>query len=127
MSRHALHFIEKLSLVLVATATLISLFVANLDFTLGLAVGGVLATVNFYALRRLMLGIIESKQSPRQAFLMVLLLLKFGLLGLVLYLVLRFLPIDATGMLLGVSLVVTSIFVEGFRTMTRRNADGDAD
>ncbi len=125
--KHGLHFIEKLALVLVALATLISLFVADFSFTLGLAVGGVLAVGNFYALRRLMTGIMESKSSPRQALLTILLLFKFGVLGALLYLIIVFLPVDAVGMLLGVSLVVTSIFIEGFRSVLGRAATEESD
>lgn len=122
---HGLHFIEKLALVLLVVAVGISLVAAELRFTLGVLTGGLLGVANFYALRRLMTGIAESKHSPRQAFLTVLLLLKFGLLGVALYLVIVFLPIDATGMLLGVSLVVVSIFIEGFRTVLGKAADPD--
>ena len=122
-----LHFIEKLALVLVAFATLLSLFAASMQFSLGVAVGGVLGVANFYALRRLMTGIMHSKSAPRQALLTVLLLLKFGLLGLALYLVIVYLPVDAVGMLLGVSLVVVSIFLEGARTVLRGAASEEVD
>jgi hypothetical protein len=44
-----------------------------------------------------------------------LLTLKFGLLALLLFVSVRFLPVSAVGLLAGVSVVVLAIFVEGFR------------
>ncbi|MCC6747655.1 MAG: ATP synthase subunit I [Deltaproteobacteria bacterium] len=114
-----LSFIERLSLLLVVLATLVCLVAGHRPMSLGAGVGGLLAVANFFALRRLMLGIVRSNHPPRQIVLTLLLLVKIGVLGGAIYLVMTRLPVDPKGMLLGVSVVVLSIFVEGFRTVLR--------
>ena len=123
-----LHFIERLGLVLVALATLATLWLGRVDVTWGVLIGWLLGVVNFYALRRLMGGIMQAGNPPRQIALTLLLLVKFGLLGLVLYLVLTHFPIDPLSMLVGVSLVVVAIFIEGARSvLAAGGATGEID
>ncbi|MCA9670570.1 MAG: ATP synthase subunit I [Myxococcales bacterium] len=113
--------VERLALVLTATATLISLFITTADVTLGLLVGGMLGSANFYALRWLMSGILKNNPdgAPKRSGLVMLLMLKFGLMGTALFIVMRFVPLSGTALLIGVSLVVFSIFVEGLRLVLR--------
>jgi uncharacterized membrane protein len=113
------HFIERLASILVVSATGIALLAGEMPLALGLAVGGILAVVNFYLLRALMGAIIASEHPPRQAALTVLLVFKFALMGTAIYLVLRYLPLDPKGLLLGVSVVVASILIAGFRAAMR--------
>lgn len=117
-----LHFIERLSLILTAIVTLVTFFTSDLNITLGVLFGGLLGTANFYVLRRLMAGMIRAGNQPRQAILCLLLLAKFGILGSFIFLALRFLPLDGLSMMLGFSLVVISIFFEGFRSIICRSA-----
>jgi hypothetical protein len=107
--------IERLALVLLGLALLVSLLSRSTRVVLGVATGGGLAALNFFALRRLTLGIVASESRNRQTVLAVLLAAKLGFLAAVLYLVLRFLPVDGLAFLAGISVVVLSILVDGLR------------
>jgi len=113
----AVHRIERLSLLLVALATLLSLIIQDRSISLGVGIGGALATFNFYALRRIMQSIFEAKNPRRQAVMAILLTLKFAAIAASIYLILKFIPINAVALLVGISVVVLAIFVEGFRTV----------
>lgn len=107
--------IERLSLLLVGVLALASLALWDLRVTLGVALGGCLATFNFYALRRLVQAIV-SGNSPRKQLVMVMLLtLKFGLLAASIYLTIKLLPVSPLALLVGMSVVVVAIFAVGFR------------
>ncbi len=108
--------IQRLSLLLLAVAILVSLFVGGTSVVLGVALGGGLAAANFYALRRIVGGLIAGGSGRKLATLTVLLTLKFGVLGVLLYLVITRLPVNPLALLAGISVVVLAIFIEGFRT-----------
>ncbi|MCB9555044.1 MAG: ATP synthase subunit I [Deltaproteobacteria bacterium] len=120
-----LTLIETLALALVAVATLLALAFSTTPMTLGIGVGGVLAVANFYALRRLMLALSRAATPPRQLILSALLMLKFGVMGVLLFFVMTRLPVDGIGLLIGVSFVVIAIFVEGARMVLRANTAAD--
>lgn len=114
--------IERLALLLTGAATLISLVLTwDLGWVLGVALGGLLGVGNFYALRRLVGGLLggDGARSRKQTVMGVLLTLKLGLLAAAIYLVIRFVPIEPLGLLCGISVVVVAIFFEGFRTVLR--------
>jgi hypothetical protein len=111
--------IEKLSALLVGIATLGSLAFRDHRITLGVAAGGVLATLNFWALRRILQGIVQSRNPRRQLFLGLLLMLKLGLVAALIFVAVKYLPIDPIALLAGISVVVLAIFIEGFRTVLR--------
>jgi hypothetical protein len=112
----ALKKIERTSLVLVCAATLASLLFWDVAVLLGVALGGGLAALNFFALRRIM-GAIFASSGQRQALMAVLLTLKFGVLAACIYLIVKYVPVDPTALLAGISVVVLSIFFEGARAM----------
>ena len=114
--------IERLSLLLVGVATLASLLLWDLGITLGVALGGAVGTANFYALRRLIQSMVSGDSPRKQTVMVVLLMLKFGLLAALIYLAVKLLPINPVALLVGVSMVVLSIFVEGFRSMVSGTA-----
>jgi hypothetical protein len=110
--------IEKLSALLVGIATLLSLLLRDSRITLGVALGGALATLNFWALRRILQGIIQGGGNPRrQALLGLILTLKLGLVAAVIYLIVSYLPLHPIAFLVGISFVVLAIFIEGFRSV----------
>lgn len=111
--------IERLSLVLVVVAVLASLALRDLRVTLGVGIGGALGALNFLALRRILQGILRGDSSRKQAVLGALLTLKFGVLAGCIYLVVSRAPVRPGAFLVGFSVVVLAIFVEGFRTVLR--------
>lgn len=123
MSLPVVQRVERIALLLTGVATLVTVVVTwDLGWILGVALGGLLGVGNFYALRRLVGGMVASAaqtRSRRQTAAAVLLTLKFGLLAAAIYLVIRFVPIEPLGLLCGISVVVVAIFVEGFRTVLR--------
>ena len=114
-----LHPIERLAAALVVVAAGLSLAFASTRFALGVAVGGVLSVLNFYVLRTLMRGLTQSKHPPKQAMLALLLMLKFAIMGAAIFILINYAPLAPGGMLLGVSVVVLSILIEGFRIAMR--------
>jgi hypothetical protein len=111
--------IEKLSALLVGIATLLSLGFRDSRVTLGVALGGAVATLNFWALRRILQGIIQGRNPRRQAILGLLLTLKLGAVAGLILLAVSYLPIHPIALLAGISVVVLAIFIEGFRTVLR--------
>lgn len=108
--------IERTSLVLLGVALLASLFTWQPRFVLGVALGGGLATLNFWALRRLIGALlVEGQTRRRQGVMGLLLALKFGILGASLFLIIRFVPVHPIGLLVGVSTLVLAIFIVGLR------------
>ena len=117
MNEEALKKIERTALVLVCAATLASMLLWDVSVLLGVALGGGLAALNFFALRRIMAGIFRAGTGQRQAAMAVLLTLKFGVLAGCIYLIVKYVPADPVALLAGISVVVLSIFFEGARAM----------
>lgn len=117
MKSGAIHRIERLALLLTGVATAITLAATwELKWVLGVALGGLMGVGNFYALRRIVGALFVGGSSRRQTTMAVLLTLKFGVLAASIYLVIHFIPVNAVALLCGISVVVLSIFVEGFRS-----------
>ena len=114
-----LHAIERLSLVIVALTTLGALAAGRGSLAAGIGAGGLLGVANFYALRRLMGAIVRARPGAARGAASLLLVLKFGILAVILYLAMTHLPLDPMGVLAGFSIVVVAIFVEGFRVVLR--------
>ncbi len=113
----AVRRIERLSLLLVALATLLSLLFQDRAISLGVGIGGALAALNFYSLRRIMQAIMQGDNPRKQAIMAILLTFKFAAIAASIYLILKFIPINAVAFLAGISVVVLAIFMEGFRTV----------
>ena len=116
MKQSRVQRVQIVSGILLGVAILAAALLGDMRMVLGVLLGGVLASANFYALRRVVGGLLEGGQPRRLAFLGTLLILKFGLLAVLLYITIRFLPINAIGLLVGITVVVLAIVVEGFRT-----------
>jgi ATP synthase I chain len=117
MNSSAVKSIELFSLLMVGVATLASLLMWDMGITLGVALGGIIGTANFYALRRLIQAIVAGDSPRKQGVMVVLLTLKFGLLAVAIYLAVKLLPINPLALLVGISFIVLSIFIVSFRSM----------
>ena len=116
--------IERIALLLVGLATLVSLLTWDARVVLGVGLGGVLGAVNFHALRRIMAAIFaaEGSSNRKLAFCGILLTFKFGVLAAALFAVVTYTPVDPLAFIVGVSVVVLSIFIEGFRIILQTPA-----
>ena len=114
--------IERLNVILALLAVLVSLWFRRLDVFLGVATGAAIAVGNFRLLRGLLEGVLRS-HGRRQGVLGGLLVAKMGALLLVIYLVLRYLPVNVVAFVCGISVVMASIFVVSLG-IGRRHAPG---
>lgn len=114
-----IHPIERLAAALVVLATIAASLLASPRFALGVALGGLLSVLNFWALRTVLRGLMRAQHPPKQAGLALLLMLKFALMGVAIFLLINYAPLDASGLLVGVSIVVLAILIEGFRIAAR--------
>ena len=107
--------IEKRAVIIIMVATFLSMIlIRSFNFTLGLAVGGVIELLNFYALRRIIQEILKGTSPQKQALMAFALMLKFVALAVSLYFATRMLPVDMLAVIIGVSLMLVSIVIEGF-------------
>lgn len=114
--------VERLSLVLTAITGLTAQygFNAKPDLVFAIGLGGLLSTINFGLMRRLLSGLFQSDRLPTQAALGIVLIVKLGVIGVLLYLLIATWAVNPIGLLTGLSAVVIAIFIEGFRTLLRR-------
>jgi hypothetical protein len=93
------------------------------EVALGVTVGAVLAVANFHGVRRLV-GASLRVGGMRRAALQLLLMAKMGILFLLVFLAIRFLPIHPVGLAVGMSVFLISVAVESIRfAMTPHPAD----
>ena len=121
MRELTVHNVERIALLLVGTATLVSLLLWDRSVVLGVGLGGLVAAINFFALRRILQGMFRAAGTnpQKQALLGILLTLKFGILATTLFLIVKFVAVSPVALLVGISLVVISIFVEGIFAVFR--------
>jgi len=92
------------------------------DIALGVAVGAILAVVNFYSMRLLVAASLK-RQGGKRAALQLLLIAKMGVLFLFVFLAIRFLPLHPVGLAVGLSVFLISIAVESVRHMAGHDSD----
>jgi hypothetical protein len=106
--------IERLNAVLAALLSLGAALVFSAPVAIGVAVGGALAVANFYGVRRLV-GASLRRDGMRRAALQLLLIGKLGVLFVLVFLAIRFLPLSPVGLAVGMSVFLISIAVESVR------------
>jgi hypothetical protein len=87
---------------------------------LGVLVGSLLSIGNFHAIRTLLGGSIKAS-GGRKAMLQMLLMGKMGLLILLVFLAIRFLPLSPIALAVGISVFLVGIIIESVRSLN----DGD--
>jgi hypothetical protein len=83
-------------------------------FALGVAVGAGLAVANFTGMR-LLVGASLRRQGGKRAAMQLLLIGKMGVLFLLVFLAIRYLPLHPVGLAVGLSVFLISIAVESIR------------
>jgi hypothetical protein len=92
----------------------------------GVAVGAVLAVANFYGVRRLVTASLR-QGGARRAALQLLLIAKMGILFVLVFLAIRFLPLSPVALAVGMSVFLISIAVESIRFAMAPHADGNSE
>jgi len=118
--------IEKWNCLLAALLVVGAALFFSWPVTLGVAVGGALACVNFWGIRRLVRRSLRV-DGPKRAALQLLLIGKMGLLILLVFLAMRYLPLDPIALAIGLSVFLLSIAIESVRfTLGQKAHDGRA-
>ena len=89
----------------------------------GVAVGAILAVANFWGIRRLVAASLR-RDGMKRAGLQLLLIGKMGLLFVMVFLAIRYLPLSPVGLAVGMSVFLLSIAVESVRFALNGSAGG---
>ncbi len=115
METSRLRAIERLNLVIAVAICLGSLFFWRLGIALGAFLGAGLAVLNFWAIRRTSEAGLKTKSERKKLVLISLLIAKMGaMMGLV-YLIIRYAPINVLAFIVGLSTFLVSIMIVSFR------------
>jgi hypothetical protein len=110
-----LRAIERFNLVIAAAICLGSLLFWQRGIAYGAFLGAGLAVVNFWALRRVSEAGLKTKSERKRLVLISLLIAKMGALMGVIYLIVRYLPINVLAFVVGLSTFLLSIMIVSFR------------
>ena len=111
--------IERKNLIILPVLTLGSIWFQSPRATLGVLLGGVISILNFWLLRRIIQGGLQSREN-RPAFAMSY-VLKFAALVAVVFLVICSHVVDALGFVIGLSTVFVSIALDGFVQVLKKS------
>ena len=115
METTRLRAIERLNLVIAAAICLGSVIFWRPGIILGACLGAGLAVLNFWAIRRTSEAGLKTKSERKKLVLISLLIAKMGaLMGLV-YLIIRYAPINVLAFVVGLSTFLVSIMIVSFR------------
>ena len=117
--------LERWTLGLAAAVIGVSLLVLPQRITLGVSIGAGLMCLNAWALRRIGLRAVRTADRPGPSLLLF--IVKMTLLLGVLYLVLRYLPVDAIGFIIGVSVFPAAALISALRSGLDAAGEVDAD
>lgn len=106
--------LERWTLGLAAAVISVSLFALPQRITLGVSIGAGLMCLNAWALRRIGLRAVRTADRPGPSLLLF--IVKMTLLLGVLYLILRYLPVDAIGFIIGVSVFPAAALISALRS-----------
>jgi hypothetical protein len=110
-----LRAIERYNLVIAAAICLGSLLFWQRGIAYGAFLGAGLAVLNFWAIRRVSEAGLKTKSERKRLVLISFLIAKMGLLMGVIYLIIRYLPINVLAFIVGLSTFLLSIMIVSFR------------
>ena len=106
--------IERMNALLGGVLSLGAFAFFSTPVAIGVAVGAALAVLNFHGVRRLV-GASLRRDGMKRAALQLLLIGKMGLVFLLVFLAIRFLPLNPVALAVGMSVFLISIAVESIR------------
>jgi hypothetical protein len=110
-----LRAIERLNLVIAAAICLGSLLFWRRGIAYGAFLGASLAVLNFWAIRRVSEAGLTTKSQRKRFVLISLLIAKMGAMMGVVFLIIRYLPINVLAFVVGLSTFLLSIMIVSFR------------
>jgi hypothetical protein len=114
MGPEHLRKMEKWNLLLSGLAVLVTAVFFEREHVVGVALGALIAGVNFTAIRKIWEGLL-SGSSERKQSMQMLFLLKMVALFAVVFVCIRFVPMSAAAFAVGISIFLLSIAVESAR------------
>jgi hypothetical protein len=117
--------LERWTLGLAAVVIGVSILALPRQTTLGVSIGAGLMCLNAWALRRIGLRAVRTAHKPGLSLLLF--LVKMTLLLGVLYVVLRYLPVDAIGFVIGVSVFPVAALISALRSGLDAAGEVDGD
>jgi hypothetical protein len=121
MGPEKLKAMERWNLILGAVFTLVASIFWPSDVALGVALGATLSAANFYAIRRIWQSLLSGSVEKRQGM-QALFVLKTMALVVLVFVVVRYLPIDPAGFAVGISIFLLSIGIESARFVLRHDS-----
>ena len=115
MESSHLRAIERYNLVIAAAVCLGSLLFWRRNIAYGAFLGAGLAVLNFWAIRRVSEAGLKTKSQRKRFVLISLLIAKMGAMMGVVFLIIRYLPINVLAFVVGLSTFFVSIMIVSFR------------
>jgi hypothetical protein len=116
--------VERWTLVLAAIAVPIAWLCLSRRMTLGVSLGAGVMAANAWALRRIGQRVVEKR--PRAGYALLLFNVKMALLIALVYVVVRYLPVDPIGFLIGISVFPVAVVIAAVRIGMHQQNEPDA-
>jgi hypothetical protein len=109
IQRRLLQFVTRANWILFTTASLIAVFAASADFAKGVVFGGLIVTLNFHFLAKTLKKALTPPHLASPNAVLVKYYIRFILSGFIIFLLIAGKVVNPIGLVLGLSVVVTSI------------------
>lgn len=109
IQQRLIHFITRANWVLFALASLAGLWLAPLDFTLGIAAGGLIVTINFHLLSRTLKKALSPAYLTSHNVVLAKYYMRFIISGVIIFILIQQHWVNPFGLFIGLSVVVASI------------------
>jgi hypothetical protein len=109
IQRRILQFVTRANWILFAVASLIAVFAASAEFAGGVVCGGLIVTLNFHFLAKTLKKALTPPHLASPNAVLVKYYIRFILSGFIIFMLIAAKVVNPIGLLLGLSVVVTSI------------------
>ncbi len=109
IQRRILQFVTRANWILFAVASLVAVFAASAEFAGGVVCGGLIVTLNFHFLAKTLKKALTPPHLASPNAVLVKYYLRFILSGFIIFMLIAAKVVNPIGLLLGLSVVVTSI------------------
>lgn len=106
--------------VLLVLFSLAALLIGSIPFAASIVAGGLLAIINFYWLLSVLKRVLRLPAHQASRFAQVRYILRLAILGIIIWLLIRFASIDIIGLLIGLSITVLNIIALALYRVARK-------